>query len=414
MASLRSSLVAAAAVVVGIAAPIRLQSQGLDTTDEVAPLPAQMDLRQLEQAYRAEKNDRKRVRLVQEMSWRAGAAELLPAIVENDPSDDVAVAAANAWRRNVLAGVVRSLDRRGEAPRDPAGRDRIRREAERYQVFALGQNLPHFMREAPAPFRVSAEHHRRVRVLAFGDFGDASARQERTAAAMQRAHAEKRFDLAITLGDNFYPAGVTGPGDPRWERDFDRHYAALRIPFFPSMGNHDWVMADSPAAEVAYTARSKAWRMPAVRYTFTAGPAQFFALDTNLVTRAQLDWLERELARSTARWKIVYGHHPIHSDGFHGDEPAMRDRVLPVLRGRADLYVCGHEHDMQHLAPEDGLHFVIAGGGGAAPRPVKAGPRSLFAASKNGFAIIEASRDHLTVSLVDDDLNVLHKFSLRK
>ncbi len=407
----RIALPLVAAFVVLVAAPSRLQSQDLDTGDELVPIP-RMELPQLEQAYRGEKDDRKRVRIVQEMSWRPGADKLLATIVEADPSEDVAVAAANAWRRNVLGGVARALERRGESPRDTPGRERIRREAERYQVFLQGQNLPHFMREAPAPFRVTSEHHRHVRVLAFGDFGDKSDRQEKTAAAMQRAHEDKRFDLAITLGDNFYPAGMTGPGDPRWERDFERHYAPMRIPFFPSLGNHDWILNDSPAAEVAYSARSKIWRMPAARYTFTAGPVQFFALDTNLVTHAQLDWLDKELARSTARWKIVYGHHPIHSDGVHGDEPVMRDRVLPLLRGRADLYICGHEHDLQHLVPQDGLHLVIAGGGGAAPRVVKPGPRSLFAASSNGFAIIEASRDKLSVSLVDEDLNPLHRFSI--
>ena len=412
MAPFRSSIVVAVAVLTAIAAPSRLQSQEADTADEVVVPVPRMDLPQLQQAYQAEKDDRKRVRIVQEMSWRAGAADALATIVANDPSDDVAVAAANAWRRNVLGGIVRALERRGESPRDTPGRERIRREAERYQVFATGQNLPHFMREAPPPFQVTSEHQRRVRVLAFGDFGDKSERQERTAAAMLRAHGDKRFDLAITLGDNFYPAGMTGPADPRWERDFERPYAPMRIPFLPSLGNHDWILSDSPAAEVAYSARSKIWRMPAARYTFTAGPVQFFALDTNLVTRAQLDWLDRELTRSTARWKIVYGHHPIHSDGVHGDEPAMRDRVLPLLRGRADLYICGHEHDLQHLVPEDGLHFVIAGGGGAAPRVVNPGPRSLFAASSNGFAIIEASRDNLTVSLVDEALKVLHRFTI--
>ena len=321
------ALAVAASVVLASATPAPLHAQDLETADDVVVPVPRMDLPQLEQAYRAEKDDKKRVRIVQEMSWRPGAADLLATIVETDPSDDVAVSAANAWRRNVLGGVVRALERRGESPRDTPGRERIRREAERYQVFAQGQNLPHFMREAPPPFQVTSEHHRRVRVLAFGDFGDKSARQEKTAAAMQRAHDDKHFDLAITLGDNFYPAGMTGPGDPRWERDFERHYAPMRIPFFPALGNHDWILNDSPAAEVAYSARSKIWRMPAARYTFTAGPVQFFALDTNLVTRAQLDWLDKELARSTARWKIVYGHHPIHSDGFHGDEPVMRDRV---------------------------------------------------------------------------------------
>ena len=98
---------------------------------------------------------------------------------------------------------------------------------------------------------------------------------------------------------------------------------------------------------------------------------------------------------------------------MHGDDPALRDNLLPLLRGRAHLYLCGHDHDLQHLAPEDGVHFVVAGGGGAAPRAITAGPRSLYAASKNGFAVIEASRSALTVMLVDENLETLHRFAIR-
>ncbi|MES1210460.1 MAG: metallophosphoesterase, partial [Pseudomonadota bacterium] len=281
-----------------------------------------------------------------------------------------------------------------------------------HQVFAAGQNLPHFLREAPPVFTVKDATKRDVRVLAFGDFGDGSGRQERIAAAMRRFHNSAAFDLAITAGDNFYPAGARDPDDARFTTDFARHYEPMHIPFFPSLGNHDWILADSPAAEILHSAKSTSWRMPAARYTFVAGPVQFFAIDTNLVSRAQFDWLERELARSTARWKIVYGHHPIYSHGFHGDQPQLREKLLPLLRGHADIYLCGHEHDLQHLAPDGGVHFVVAGGGGAAPRPITPGPRSLFAASKNGFAAIEATRQKLKVSIVGEDLQLLHQFTL--
>jgi 3',5'-cyclic AMP phosphodiesterase CpdA len=152
--------------------------------------------------------------------------------------------------------------------------------------------------------------------------------------------------------------------------------------------------------------------MPAARYTFVAGPVQFFALDTNLVTRAELDWLDGELARSKARWKVVYGHHPIFSDGKYGDDAALRDNLMPILRGRANLYISGHEHSLQHIGAEDGVHFVIAGGGGAGTYPTRPGSRSQFAASQNGFAVIEADRRTLSVKLIDGDLNVLHQFAI--
>jgi hypothetical protein len=391
------------------------QPAATDDTQVAPAPPGPVDVATVERLYHAEPDAQKRVKLVQDMTWLPGAPEVLARIVESDPSDDVALQAAYAYRRVTIGGLAARLERRlVSGNRDAAARERLEREAERHQVFAAGQNLPHFIREAPPPFTVKTKDRSSVRALAFGDFGDDSDRQQRMAEAMSRAHAEKRFDLALTLGDNFYPAGMSGPNDPRWERTFDRLYGPMGVPFYPTFGNHDWVLADSPASEIQRAAKSAQWRMPADRYTFVAGPVQFFALDTNLITRAQLDWLDRELARSTARWKIVYGHHPIYSYGMHGDDPATRDNVLPLLRKRADLYLCGHDHDMQVLSPEDGVNFVIAGGGGAQPRPTTRGPRTVFAASKNGFAVVDATRSSLTVTLVGEDLQPLHKLVLRR
>lgn len=386
-------------------------------TDD-APLPvATADLPALERAYRAETDERRRSKLVSELASLNGANEVLARIIETDPSDDVALTATYALRRAKVGEIVRGLERRLKVgTRDSAGRERLLRELERHQVFAAGQNLPHFLREAPPPFTVKVRDgsQRSVRVLALGDFGDGSSRQQRVAAAIRRSHAESRFDLALTLGDNFYPAGSAGPDDPRWKSDFEDAYGGLGIPFFASLGNHDWILADSPAAEILHAPPGGHWHLPAQRYTFVAGPVQFFAVDTNLLSRAQLEWLDRELARSTARWKVVYGHHPIYSHGAHGDEPAVREHLLPLLRGRANLYLCGHEHDMQVLAPEKGLHFVIAGGGGAAPRPITPGARSVFAGSQNGFGVLEAGQQTLTVRLVGVDGRTVHKLVINR
>jgi hypothetical protein len=85
-----------------------------------------------------------------------------------------------------------------------------------------------------------------------------------------------------------------------------------------------------------------------------------------------------------------------------------------VLDGRADLYICGHEHDLQHLKPQGNLHFVIAGGGGARVRPIEKGERSLFAASSYGFAVLEAARNALAVRFIDDKLAPLYEFKVEK
>jgi phosphodiesterase/alkaline phosphatase D-like protein len=116
---------------------------------------------------------------------------------------------------------------------------------------------------------------------------------------------------------------------------------------------------------------------------------QFFALDTDIISEAQLLWLAWELDKSRATWKVVYGHHPIYSESQHEDNNQKIAQLLPVLKDRADVYIAGHDHDMQHLEPEGRLHFFVAGSGGKL-RTVEPGPRSLFAKGANGFAVIEA------------------------
>src|SRR5262245_65086399 len=154
--------------------------------------------------------------------------------------------------------------------------------------------------------------------------------------------------------------------------------------------------------------------MPAPYYTFTAGPMQFFAMDTNEVSEAQLLWLKDELAKSRANWKLVYGHHPIYSAGAHEDNPGLIRRLLPVLKGRADVYLAGHDHDLQHLKAEDGVHFFVAGGGGAGIRKIEMGPRSLFAKSEYGFCVLEVDSKQLKVKFVDSSLKQLYEATLTK
>ena len=156
--------------------------------------------------------------------------------------------------------------------------------------------------------------------------------------------------------------------------------------------------------------------MPSSYYTFSAGPVQFFALDTQsiAVSERQLRWLDSELARSQARWKVVYGHHPIFSGGAYEDRPDLIAKLLPILRNRADAYICGHDHNLQALRPEGNLHFYIAGGGGAGLYQLRPYDRSVFASSSNGFAVIEADSAQMSISLVDGTGKTLYTDTLKK
>jgi tartrate-resistant acid phosphatase type 5 len=338
--------------------------------------------------------------------------EALARQAESDADSDVALAALQALHTAAANRIVAIVERRLEQSTDAERSARLRAAHDHWLTLALGAMLPAFLREPPPVFEARPSH-RSVRVLAFGDFGSGDPEQREVARAIGRLHQQRPIDFGLTLGDNVYPKGMRSPTDPRARELWNDVYDALGITFYASLGNHDWASSDSPAAEVLFTRPGSTWQMPATHYTFRAGPAQFFALDTTALSAEQLAWLARELDRSPARWKIVYGHHPIRSAGKHGDSQDLVERLLPVLANRADLYLAGHDHDMQQLETERGVALFVVGGGGAGVRPVTPGPRSLFAASSHGFAVLQVEAEQVTVELVNTELKTLHSATLR-
>jgi hypothetical protein len=275
--------------------------------------------------------------------------------------------------------------------------------------------LPSFFQSPPPLFSVKPADQA-VRVLAFGDFGTGSPAQQAVGATLARYDSTQPFDFGITVGDNFYSVGMLSPSDERWQTWWEDIYGPLGITFYPTLGNHDWGHPDSPAAEILYSQRTATWRMPAAYYTFTAGPIQFFAIDTQSIagSEKQLAWLDRELSRSQARWKVVYGHHVIYSGGAYQDSASLIARLLPLLRNRADVYICGHDHNLQALRPDAGVRFYVAGGGGAGLYELREYERTVFASRSNGFAVLEADQMRLTVKLVDVEGELLYEDTIRK
>jgi hypothetical protein len=332
-----------------------------------------------------------------------------------DPDLDIALAALDLLRARASMPLMRLLEQRLQTERKSGrteGVAKLAQEQERWTTIVRGGMLPTFLQSPPEMFSLKPAGQP-IRVLAFGDFGDGGAAQKRVAAAMLQYHRQHAFDFAITLGDNFYPSGMNSPADPRWNTWWSSLYDPLNIQFYAALGNHDWNQPNGPAAEILFARQSPSWRMPAAYYTFQAGDVQFFALDTDIISEAQLLWLTDQLDRSRAAWKVVYGHHPIYSEGQHEDNNDKIAQLLPVLKDRADVYLAGHDHDMQHLKPEGGLHFFVAGSGGKL-RTIEPGPRSLFAKSAHGFAVLEADGANLTIRFVQDDLTSPYSYTISR
>lgn len=261
--------------------------------------------------------------------------------------------------------------------------------------------------------------NRELRILVFGDNGTGDGNQKKVASAMQKFCEKNGCDLALMLGDNIHPQGVQSVEDPQFITKFEIPYEGLCIPFFAVLGEHDWGRKDEMynwKAQIEYSQRSSRWRMPGDVYALTVGEVKLLALNTNVLdgSKAQVDWLKKELENSTARWNLVMGHKPIHSYGYHGDTDFMVAQVLPLLCGRADLYLSAHEHNLQVLQADCGLPLLISGAGGKLRPEKEKGPRSLFAAPELGFTYLQVKADVILLQVVSVDGEILYSSSLPK
>lgn len=336
----------------------------------------------------------------------AGTREALQRLAESTPDNDLMLACLDTERRLEARALRRVIADRIAAARgagDTKALAQLAAADERWILVERGASMPAFMRKPPAPFRVGPDAPS-VRVVGMGDFGSGTQSQRDVAAAIVALGRAQPFALGVTFGDNFYPTGMTGTDDPRWRDWWESLYGPLGITFYPTLGNHEWYSDDGAAAELAY--RSATWRFPAPYYTFTAGPVQFFALDTTEISEAEVLWLDHAIASSTARWKVVYGHHPIFAPERNAKAGTyllyMQSRLWPVLKGRVDAYLCGHQHAMAHMGPKDGVHFFMSGGGGAPLGKVaKNSPGAVFAESRFGFLTLDADAARMAIAIYD-------------
>jgi len=195
-----------------------------------------------------------------------------------------------------------------------------------------------------------------LKFAAIGDNGTGDRPQYEVAQQMEKVHASFPFDLVIMLGDNMY--GGQSPAD--FVKKFEQPYAALLaagVKFQASLGNHD------RPDQVSY----KPYNMNGQRYyTYARSNVRFFALDSTLMDRKQLEWLDATLKDAREPWKICYFHHPLYSDaGRHGSSVDLRLLLEPIfLRYGVNVVFSGHDHVYERVEPQKGIYYFVSGAGG--------------------------------------------------
>jgi tartrate-resistant acid phosphatase type 5 len=213
-----------------------------------------------------------------------------------------------------------------------------------------------------------------LRFAAFGDAGEANSNLTAVAGIMAAESSDDPLDFVLLLGDNFYNYGVSSPVDSQWQTVYTEIYDFDRLPrFYPVLGNHDHY--GDPIAQIEYSELDDTWIMPSLFYDFSyelpEGSVRFIGIDTQLIVtghplaNTQLTWFEERLESAAGGRIIVFAHHPLYTNGLHadsGDKLVLRDLLLPLLTAYGvDLYLAGHDHDIEVFDPGEGAIHVVSG-----------------------------------------------------
>jgi acid phosphatase type 7 len=247
-------------------------------------------------------------------------------------------------------------------------------------------------RTAPAPGAGAP-----VRFVALGDSGEGGRDQR----AVRAQIGTVPFDLMIHTGDIAYSAGTR----LEFERNFFAVYAdTLELfPMFPASGNHEYETEDAAPYREAFLLPDNGGPEGRERwYSYDYGDVHFVALDTERVGPVQAAWLDADLTANRRPWTIVYLHKPPFSSGEHGNEPSVQAHFVPLFaKHRVPLVLAGHDHHYERSTPQQGVTYVVTGGGGRGTRPAGASPFTAFSESVCHFLYVTVEGEALTLHAID-------------
>ncbi|PWZ17570.1 Purple acid phosphatase 3 [Zea mays] len=223
---------------------------------------------------------------------------------------------------------------------------------------------------------------------------------------MGRVGEKLDIDFVISTGDNFYKNGLKGVRDQAFKELFMDIYIAqsLQKPWYSELV--DFFFVDTTPFQLEY------WTHPGKHRYDWRGVAPRGKYIANL-----LKDMDVAMKRSTARWKIVVGHHTMRSVSEHGDTEELLELLLPVLKDNGvDFYINGHDHCLEHISSRDSpLQYFTSGGGSKAWRGVfhPNKDKLRFFYDGQGFMSLQLNQDQAHFIFYDVFGNILYRWSSR-
>ena len=263
-----------------------------------------------------------------------------------------------------------------------------------YQLYAGSEawTRPTGFRTAPAPAADA-----KVRFLALGDLGTQSPDQYAVFDAMQDVPS----DFVLIAGDVVYQNGTRDEID----RNFFEVYRPMlgEIPYFVASGNHDYNTDDARPFRDAFSLFENGGPEGIERwYSYDWGPVHVVMLDTEKVGATQARWLDEDLAATDRPWVVAVEHRPPYSSGSHGSDRNVRETFSPIFSAHdVPLVLVGHDHHYERTTPQDGVVYVVTGGGGRGTRAVGESEFTAVSDQVAHFLWLEADAEHLRMVAID-------------
>ena len=271
----------------------------------------------------------------------------------------------------------------------------------------------------------------------FAVVGDTRSNHQVHASIVAAMGREKGLRFYINTGDLVSDGEVAA----QWDTFFTIERALMaRVPMFAAIGNHDehnggadnylraFVLPDNSPDKEAY-------------YSFNYGNSHFVVLDGHVnvdgwircvlkgklyaecFTTRQMEWLKNDLGAAYRDGRVenifVFIHVPPYSskDGRTGN-PQMRELMGLFKQSGVTMIITGHDHYYERGLSNNGVPYVISGGGGAGlyslSKPSFHPHKVLRNRSFHHYVVVEVDGRYVSVSAKDQQGATYDTFSFGK
>jgi hypothetical protein len=263
-------------------------------------------------------------------------------------------------------------------------------------------------------FKTSPDSNSQINFVAIGD--------SRTGHDIHRSISDMILDLnpdmVISMGDLV----GTGGNFEEWGPHFFEPAAKVinHIPVIPTLGDHDTRIDDGDNFHYYLRPTTSADRL---WFSYDYGPAHFVSLDYRGEDNPEMmEWFEKDMAASRAKWKFVYLHRPSYNLGGHRTRWGSDHWPALYRKHEVDIVFTGHSHMYERFYPmrPDGepeawpVTYITTGGAGAGLYDSVEHPYLAVTRSVNHLMQLKINSDTLNAVTILPDMSQLDSFRIIK